>query len=61
MQVKPSRTTSPSVVEGTHCLMLGMFSIRAAFCIKEDGWHGVTPATPVAEGVPHGEMGGARM
>jgi hypothetical protein len=23
-----------------------------------DGWHGVSP--PVAEGVPHGGMGGAR-
>jgi len=25
-----------------------------------DGWHGVFPATPAAEGVPHGGMGGAR-
>jgi len=25
-----------------------------------DGWHGGFPATPAAEGVPHGGMGGAR-
>jgi len=31
-----------------------------SFLIKKEGWHGASPATPAAEGVPHGGMGGAR-
>ena len=41
-------------------LNVGSFSNRTSCCVKEDGWRGVTPATPAAEGVPHGGMGGVR-